>query len=80
MRRAEDTMALDPLGPMRIGPIARFYWNSGPMALDPLSPVHSGARPIDSQASDSKRTSESEAHAPNHSTHPDANTPMRAER
>jgi hypothetical protein len=41
MRRAADPLALDPLGPIGIGPIACAYSPSDPLALDPLSPVAS---------------------------------------
>jgi uncharacterized protein YbjT (DUF2867 family) len=58
MRRAANPLALDPLGPIGIGPIADVYSTSDPLALDPLSPVDSGARPIDAHASNSKHTSE----------------------
>jgi len=58
MRRAANPLALDPLGPIGIGPIADVYSTSDPLALDPLSPIDSGARPIDGRASNSKHTSE----------------------
>jgi uncharacterized protein YbjT (DUF2867 family) len=58
MRRAANPLALDPLCPTGIGPIAGVYPTSDPLALDPLSPVDSGARPIVAHASNSKHTSE----------------------
>jgi hypothetical protein len=56
MRRAADPLALDPLGPMGIGPIADAYPPSDPLALDPLSPVDSGARRVDANGTDSEHT------------------------
>jgi hypothetical protein len=53
-----DPLALDPLGPMWIGPIAGAYSPSDPLALDPLSPIDSGARLIDAHRNDSEHTSE----------------------
>jgi hypothetical protein len=52
-----DPLALDPLGPMAIGPIADDYSPSDPLALDPLSPVDWGARPVDAHGNDSEHTS-----------------------
>jgi hypothetical protein len=54
--RAADPLALDPLGPIEIGPIADAYPMSDPLALDPLSPVDEGARPIDADGSDPDHT------------------------
>ena len=53
MRRT-DPLALDPLGPMDMGPSAGACAPSGPLALDPLSPIDWGQ--ID--ADDSEHTSE----------------------
>jgi len=53
MRRTADPLALDPLGPMDIGPGTGDH-ASGPLALDPLSPIDWGR--ID--ADDSEHTSE----------------------
>jgi uncharacterized protein YbjT (DUF2867 family) len=58
MYRRADPLALDPLDPIGIGPIAGVYPTSEPLALDLLSPVYSGARPIDAHASNSKHTRE----------------------
>jgi hypothetical protein len=57
MRRTTDPLALDPLGPMGIGPIADDHSPSDPLALDPLSPINSGARWIDAGGRDSEHTS-----------------------
>jgi hypothetical protein len=38
MYRHADPLALDPLGPIGIGPIAAFS-AAGPLGLDPLSPI-----------------------------------------
>ena len=56
MFRTTDPLALDPLGPMGIGPGAARYAPSDPLALDPLSPIDVGAGRIDSD--DSEHTSE----------------------
>src|SRR4051812_44369355 len=50
MRRAADLLALDPLGPMGIGPIEDTYSKTELLAFDPLSPIANG--------SNSKHTSE----------------------
>jgi hypothetical protein len=47
-------LALDPLGPMGLDPIANGYSPSDPLALDPLSPTDSGARPVDAHKNDSE--------------------------
>jgi uncharacterized protein YbjT (DUF2867 family) len=39
MYRGADPLALDPLGPIGIGPIEAFSSPAGPLGLDPLSPV-----------------------------------------
>src|SRR3954470_16685342 len=39
MLRAADLLALDPLGPMGIGPSEHTYSGTGLLALDPLSPI-----------------------------------------
>jgi hypothetical protein len=56
MRRTADPLALDPLGPMNIGPSTGGHSSSGPLALDPLSPIDWAAGRID--ADDSEHTSE----------------------
>src|SRR3954449_9072987 len=43
MRRAADLLALDPLGPMGIGPSERSYSRTGLLAFDPLSPIANGS-------------------------------------
>jgi hypothetical protein len=58
MRRA-DPLALDPLGPMGIGPSADDNSQSDPLALDPLSPIDSRARRTDAHA-EPEHTSPSE--------------------
>jgi hypothetical protein len=58
MRRTADPLALDPLGPMWIRPIANAHSPSHPLALDPLSPTDSGARLIDARSNDLEHTSE----------------------
>jgi hypothetical protein len=55
MRRTADPLALDPLGPMDIGPSTGNH-SSGPLALDPLSPIDVGAGRIDGD--DSEHASE----------------------
>ena len=47
MRRSTDPLALDPLSPIAIGPIADISSTTDPLALEPLSPMSAGARPID---------------------------------
>jgi hypothetical protein len=42
MRRNADPLALDPLGPMDIGPSTGGHSSSGPLTLDPLSPIDWG--------------------------------------
>jgi len=54
LMRRTDPLALDPLGPMEIGPIAGGHSSSDPLALDPLSPFDWGR--ID--ADDPEHTSE----------------------
>jgi uncharacterized protein YbjT (DUF2867 family) len=44
MYRRADPLALDPLDPIGIGPIAGVYPTSDPLALDPLSPIHTSER------------------------------------
>jgi hypothetical protein len=39
MYRHTDPLALDPLGPIGIGPIAAFSSSAGPLGLDPLAPI-----------------------------------------
>jgi hypothetical protein len=39
MYRRANPLALDPLGPIGIGPIAAFSSSKGPLGLDPLSPI-----------------------------------------
>jgi hypothetical protein len=53
MYRRADPLALDPLGPIGVGPTEDIYSPTDPLALDPLSPVSSGARPIDPHGSNS---------------------------
>src|SRR3954451_22211639 len=43
MRRAADLLALDPLGPMGIGPSERSYSRTELLAFDPLSPIANGS-------------------------------------
>src|SRR3954447_12341046 len=43
MRRAADLLALDPLGPMGIGPSERSYSRTDLLAFDPLSPIADGS-------------------------------------
>ena len=62
MYRRADPLALDPLGPMGIGP--GVYPTSDALALDPLSPVYPGVRPIDVHASNSKHARDSARHSP----------------
>jgi hypothetical protein len=47
MRRHTDPLALDPLGPIGISPIADIPSATDPLALEPLSALSAGARPID---------------------------------
>jgi hypothetical protein len=47
MRRCTDPLALDPLSPVAISPIADISSTTDPLALEPLSPLSAGARPID---------------------------------
>ena len=47
MRRCTDPLALDPLSPIGIGPIADIASTTDPLALEPLSPLSAGARPTD---------------------------------
>ena len=47
MRRSTDPLALDPLSPIAISPIADIASTTGPLAPEPLSPTSAGARPID---------------------------------
>jgi hypothetical protein len=42
MHHAPEPLALDPLGPMGIGPIADANSPAVPLRLDPLSPVDAG--------------------------------------
>ncbi len=42
MYRRADPLALDPLGPIGLGPIVRVYPLPDPLALDPLSPIQTG--------------------------------------
>ena len=44
MYRRADPLALDPLGPIGIGPIADVYRTSDPLSLDPLSPIQTSER------------------------------------
>jgi hypothetical protein len=46
MRRCTDPLALDPLSPIGIRPIADIA-STDPLALEPLSPLSAGARPTD---------------------------------
>jgi hypothetical protein len=46
MRRYTDPLALDPLSPIAISPIADIS-STDPLALEPLSPLPDRARPID---------------------------------
>src|SRR3954452_15905755 len=43
MRRAADLLALDPLGPMGIGPSGRSYSRTDQLAFGPLRPVPNGS-------------------------------------
>src|SRR4051794_7209810 len=43
MRRAADLLALDPLGPMGIGPRERSYSRTDLLGFDPLSPIANGS-------------------------------------
>ena len=54
MRRTADPLALDPLGPMDIGPGTDHYAPYDPLALDPLSPIGVGAGRLN--ADDSETT------------------------
>ena len=47
MRRCTDPLALDPLSPVAVSPIADISSTTDPLALEPLSPRSAGARPID---------------------------------
>jgi hypothetical protein len=47
MRRCTDPLALDPLSPIGISPIADIHSTTDPLALEPLSAPRAGARPID---------------------------------
>jgi hypothetical protein len=47
MRRYTDPLALDPLSPIGISPIADIPSTTDWLALEPLSPPSAGARPID---------------------------------
>ena len=47
MRRCTDSLGLDPLSPIAIGPMADIASTTDPLAPEPLSPMSAGARPID---------------------------------
>jgi hypothetical protein len=49
--RTSDPLALDPLGPMVIDPLANLPSPSDPLSLDPLSPIDREARPVGASAS-----------------------------
>jgi hypothetical protein len=44
MYHRADPLALDPLSPIGIGPMADLYTTSDPLALDPLSPIRTSER------------------------------------
>jgi|KBSSwiStaDraftv2_1062776.scaffolds.fasta_scaffold1115183_2 hypothetical protein len=47
MRRVADPLALDPLGPMEVGPSTGAHRPPDPLSLDPLSPIDWAPRRID---------------------------------
>jgi hypothetical protein len=47
MRRYTDPLALDPLSPIGVSPVADISSATDPLAREPLSPLSAGTAPID---------------------------------